>query len=146
MKSGKLLASPLGIDPSQWRRRIDRLLDERTSGEAGEAFAAINLWANEKEAILTAEIPGVDPESISVKVHGRVFSMEGERVREHAPERLDAECIRKEREHVPFSREVELPFEIESEHVRADYHHGVMTVMMPMREEVRARQVEVERL
>ena len=42
-------------------------------------FPAVNIWYNENEVLLSAELPGVDPNKINITVTGDQLTLEGER-------------------------------------------------------------------
>ena len=62
---------------SQLQRTVSRLFDESNAGSA--VFPLVNAWTDENETVVTAEVPGVDPKSISVTVTGDLLKIEGEK-------------------------------------------------------------------
>jgi HSP20 family protein len=99
------------VSPFEWRGypRID-------AREGAEHFT------------VTALIPGIDPQALEMTVLGNTLTLAGERKTE-APEGVT--WHRRERGAGKFLRTVDLPAEIDSEQVKADFSNGVLTVTLP---------------
>lgn len=120
-------------------REMNRVFGGYAAGEA--VFPALNVWSNDEAAILTAELPGVDPEKVDINVVKNLVTIEGEREAESAGD--DVERHRTERGSGRFSRNVRLPFEVENIQVTAGYKHGVLTVTLPRAEATKPRKIEI---
>jgi HSP20 family protein len=94
------------------------------------------------EIILKAELPGLRREDIELTVENTTLTVRGERRRDDSipHDRFH----RVERQYGPFSRSFTLPNTLDPSRVRADYRDGVLTVTLPLREEARPRQIQVE--
>jgi HSP20 family protein len=81
------------------------------------------------ELTVIAELPGVDPVSLSIVVGERTLVLAGERTRP----KLDG-CVyqQMEIEYGPFQRQVRLPEDVDPEHATARYEHGVVTISLPV--------------
>lgn len=86
------------------------------------------------------DLPGIDPESIDLQVERGELRLNAQR-RRHAPE--GAAFLVQERRDVKISRRVMLGDTLDVEHVDAEYHDGVLTLRIPLRESAKPRQVEV---
>lgn len=127
-------------DLKQMRRDFDRIF----TGYSPRETPAVNVWADAHEALVSVEVPGVDPKDIRLTVTGPTLSIEGERKPEtDAEEGSEAAFHRRERGYGRFSRTVRLPFEAESENVQAACRHGVLTVRLPRKESTKPRQIAV---
>ncbi len=125
-------------------RDLDRL--NRTFAAAASncyEFPAFNVWAGEEKAVITAELPGIDPASIDISVIGNSLTLKGSR----KPEELkEGEAYhRRERWYGDFSKTIEMPFAIEADKVEARFIKGVLHITasraaaeMPKRIEVKA--------
>ena len=95
-----------------------------------------------REIVLKAELPGLRRDDIVLTVENTTLTIKGERRRDEA---IPSERHhRTERQYGPFSRSFTLPNTLDGSRVRADYREGVLTVTLPLREEARPRQIEVE--
>jgi HSP20 family protein len=76
-----------------------------------------------------AELPGVDPLSLSIVVGERTLVLAGERTRP----KVDG-CVyqQMEIEYGPFQRQVRLPEDVDPERATARYEHGVVTISLPV--------------
>ena len=106
---------------------LDRWLG--TSKDRETQLPPINVWVNELGVIATAELPGLDAQNIEINIEGKVLTIRGEQAGEKADD--DASYRRRERREGPFSRSVELPFEVETKQVQARYERGVLEIVLP---------------
>lgn len=130
-------------DPFEDMRRIQREMNRlfRQAGEGG-AFPAANLWANENEAVLTAELPGVDPAKVDLTVHEDHLTLKGEREQDQPTEGVT--CHRAERLTGSFVRSFRLPFAVAADQVAASSRNGVLTVRLPRAESTKPKQITVQ--
>jgi HSP20 family protein len=113
-------------------------------------FAAPGGWVppvdvyqtGEHELVLKAELPDMSREEISVTVENLVLTVKGEK--KPSAEVKEKKFHHVERHYGAFTRSFSLPKTIDAEKVSADYRNGVLTVRMPLREEVKPRQIAVE--
>lgn len=89
---------------------------------------------------LRFDLPGVDPDCVDVTVERNVLTVTAERPEEE-PE--SATWLLRERPTGTHRREVRLGDKFETSKVEAAYDNGVLTVMVPVREEVLPRKVAV---
>lgn len=136
---------------SLWRemdrlqREMNRLMDGISGSESGtvsRGFPALNVWANEEHALITAEVPGIDVDDLDISIVGDTLTLTGRRP---LPETDgDVQWHRHERWHGDFSRSLQLPFKIDSDNVEATYEDGVLRVTLPRAEEDQPRQIAVK--
>lgn len=110
------------------------------TAEAGE-FPAVNIWTGDDRAVLTAEIPGVDPKAIELTVRNDTITIRGDREAEKVK---DGETyLRQERGAGRFVRSFALPFSVESEDVSAEYKNGILQVALPRAEADKPKRVAI---
>jgi len=102
---------------------------------------AINVWADEENIYVESELPGLDASDVEVLVTGRQLMVRGER---KPPVVEKGVWHRQERAHGKFQRTLELPLEIETASVQAQFQNGVLLVKLPKHAEIRPRRVEVQ--
>jgi HSP20 family protein len=78
---------------------------------------------------VVVELPGVDPQSVRVVAGERLLVVAGERTRPPAPGRVYQQM---EIEYGPFQRQVRLAEDVDPEHAKARFEHGVLTVELPV--------------
>lgn len=103
---------------------------------------AMNLRETREGFLLTAELPGVRRENISVRVDGGVLTVEGRRLPEE--DLKTAEPLRIEMSYGRFARTFPLPAPVDDSHVTARFHLGVLEIVLPRAAESRSRKIQVE--
>ncbi len=128
----------------QLRHEMNRLF----SGYRPEAcvnhseFPAINVWRSEEGLALTAELPGLDSDRLNVTVTTDSVTIGGERPAERLNE--GQAYHRRERLTEPFSRTVELPFDVDPQQAEASYKKGILILKLHRPEEQRPKKVVVQ--
>jgi len=107
----------------------------------GRQYPAVNFYELETEFLLTAEIPGTNPQELDVTLTGGVLTIRGKRgdVEGVAEERYR----RHERFHGAWQRSISLPERVEEEGLRAEFINGILKIHLPKAAEVRPRQIPI---
>jgi HSP20 family protein len=109
---------------------------------ASSVYPPLNLWEDESNLFVEAELPGFDMNDLEITVTGdNQLSIKGDRKQ---PEHEGGTWHRQERGYGTFSRLVELPEHVEAGNVTAEFKHGVLTITLPKKEEVKPRRIEVK--
>jgi HSP20 family protein len=104
-------------------------------------FPALNVWEDAEAVFVEAELPGFTMDDLELLVRGNEFTLRGTR------KPLDDEkavYLRRERGVGEFVRFINLPVEIDADHVEASLRDGVLTVRMPKHERSKARKIQVK--
>lgn len=134
-----------GWDPSReiesLRREMNRLFARTSPWEAPE-FPAMNIWVRDDDALVTAELPGIDAKDLDISVIGDTMTLSGNR---KADELKEGESYhRQERGSGSFARTVRLPFKVEADKVSAKYERGVLQITLPRAEEDKPKKIQVK--
>jgi HSP20 family protein len=109
----------------------------------GDWIPPVDIFENEKgEVVIKAELPGLRKEEIDLRVENNTLTIRGERRRQ--AEVKEEQYHRVERTYGSFSRSFALPGTVDSGRVSADYRDGVLTVVLPLKEEAKPRQIQVQ--
>ncbi len=131
-------------DPFRDLRRfqddVNRLFTTFTENR-GQDFPLINLWAGEDGIVVSAELPGIDPEKVNVSVHKNTLTLSGERPAEKPIE--GTQVLRRERFAGRFSRTVTLPFLVDPNQVKARTDAGVLLVHLPRPEADKPKRIQI---
>lgn len=101
----------------------------------GEFSPRLNVAESEKEIEVTAELPGIDEEDVEISISQDVLTIKGEKKQEQ--EESEGSLYRMERRYGSFCRSIELPSGVvDADEAQASYKNGVLTVLLPKREEV----------
>jgi HSP20 family protein len=124
-------------------RTLDEMFDRfLTQPAAGRPWApAVDIVENDKELILSADLPGVKMENIEVKLEDGTLTLSGAR-RFEGEEKKDG-YHRIERSYGSFRRAFALPDSVDPEHVSAKLENGVLRVTLPKKELAQPRTIKV---
>jgi len=109
---------------------------------AAPQLPGLNIWTGEEGALVTAALPGVQPDNLDISVLGQTLTLRGRRDPEALKE--DEAFHRRERPHGEFSRTVELPFRVDAQKVMAEFKDGVLELMLPRAAEDKPRRITVK--
>jgi HSP20 family protein len=103
----------------------------------------VDIFENDKhEIVLRAELPGLKREEIDIRVENNTLTLRGERKRD--AEVKQESYHRVERSYGSFSRSFSLPNTVSADKVSATFTDGVLTITLPLREEAKPRQIQVQ--
>lgn len=126
------------MDKTQEIAKKDEKNIEKTR-ELYEATPAVDIYENEDEILLHADMPGVVKENISVDIDNGTLSISG--VRELETE--GAETY-EEFTDVEYVRSFSVPQTIDVERVEAELKNGVLRLHLPKSEAAKPRQIEIK--
>jgi len=126
-----------------WRHPVSRGMFGRLPRVAEWQHApAVEVADCDGEYRLTAELPGMTPENIEIKLTDGQISIKGEKAEDHKEEKED--YIVNERRYGSFYRTLPLPSGVNSEAVSAHFKNGVLTVTMPKSAEAKSKERKIE--
>jgi HSP20 family protein len=143
-----------------WRGRIGRFmapfrqemeeLFERFLGEPiEEVEGAVRPWAprvdieeTDKEIVVKADLPGVEPKDVEVSVADGSLILRGEKKEEREEKKKSYHRV--ERFIGRFYREIPLPPGTDPDKITADSSKGVITVTIPKKPEVQPKKIPVK--
>jgi len=131
------------------QREFERLFKEAFSPMSGETEVSTRSWAppvdiyeTEDAIVLKAELPGIDPQDVEVRVEDNTLYLKGER--NYEKEVKEQNYHRIERSYGSFARSFTLPNSISAEKVKAEYKDGLLTLTMPKREEAKPKTIKID--
>ena len=135
-----------------FRDEMDRLFDSffgispwsstlHSSG-AGQWNPDLDITETDKDLVIRAELPGIDPKDVDVRVTGNVLTLSGEKKDEREDRKVGYH--RTERRYGSFFRSLELPANTKPAEVSAEFDKGVLMLHVPKDENAVAHKVEVK--
>ena len=123
-------------NPRGLRRRWRAIEQNEDSYRLG-----IDVHADEEAFVITAAVPGLEVENLTVEILDDVLTLRGE-----IPESPNGtgEFLLRERRAGKFERNLRLPDSVKAEETEARVANGVLTVRIPKAEEARPRLIEVK--
>jgi HSP20 family protein len=131
--------------------RMNRIFEDafRVQGRGGEEdwlggswAPPVDIYEHDGNLVLKAELPGIDPKDVDVRVENNVLTLRGERQFDSEVKRES--CHRVERAYGTFSRSFTLPNVVDTQNIKAEFKDGVLRVTMPKREEAKPKQIQVQ--
>jgi HSP20 family protein len=111
--------------------RMQREVDELFGARRERATPAVDVfYANDPpRAIVQAELPGIDPDAVTVEVRGRELLLTGERKPPQAEGRLYQQV---ELQHGAFRRVISLGADVLADEAKASYRDGILEITLPL--------------
>ena len=126
--------------------RFERLFEDfalPSLFEEREAWVpAFDVIENDKEYVLTAELPGIDPKDIDITISNGILTIKGEKKREE--ENKGEGYYFMERRYGAFQRSFRIPEEIKVDEVDATYKNGVLKLVLPKAEVNNVKKIEIK--
>lgn len=108
-----------------------------TKNKVVERTPSVDIWETAAEATIVANVPGVSQEALKVHVTDGVLSIEGRTERGPASE----EAAKTE---IVYARRFVLDDTIDVAAITAKVSNGVLTLVLPRREELKPRTIDVQ--
>jgi HSP20 family protein len=107
------------------QERLNRLVSNMQEGRETE-FPPINVWASDKNIVVVAEVPGIDPVDIDLQICNQTMTLKTKREIDEPEE--GQTFHRRECGYGQFTRSVELPYAIDAEKVNASFTNGMLRI------------------
>lgn len=108
------------------------------------AFPAINMGTTEDAVEIYAFAPGLDPATLEVNVEKGLLVVSGERKGEVPAASDKLTVYAQERFEGAFKRVLSLPEEVDPSRIQATYRDGILRIVVPKREAMKPRRIEVQ--
>ena len=134
----------LGFDPFVELRRMQSEMNRLFSGlstTAARDFPPINVWLGDDSVVVTAELPGVARNDVTINLQEDVLTLGGKR--EPKLQQDNVNWQRRERAYGTFQRAVQLPFRVDAEKVQARFDNGILEVELERLEADRPKKIEI---
>jgi HSP20 family protein len=119
--------------------RASNWLEAGPSG--GGAYPPINVFRKGDDFVIIAELPGVRKSDLDIQVKARTLRLSGKKSVEY---QKGASLHRRERLSGTFDRALSLPIEVDTDRVQAEYHDGVLALLLPRAAQDKPRTIQVK--
>lgn len=121
-----------------WMRSMDLAIEGL---RLGRPFPALNVFVTDSSFLITAELPGCDPDELEIHVGSGTLTLRGERsLQGTIPEE---KFRRSERPSGPWERTVTLPERIDEQQIRAEFTNGLLKLHLPKLPTTAPRQIKI---
>ena len=132
-----------GVIPEmlQLQREMNRLFSS-VGQKSPQDYPAINIWEKDQTAVVTAELPGIDTEKMDISGSGDILTIAAT---VDATSLAEGEIyLRQERGIGSFKRNIQLPFQVNSQQVEAKYDRGILIITLPRMQEDVPKKIKIK--
>jgi len=128
------------------REAMDRLFDDaftRPLSLSGvSAMPAIDMYQTADEVVVKATLPGLKAEDVDITVTGETLTLRGEFKQEN--EQKETSYHIREVRSGSFERSLLLPTDIKADKAKADFEAGILTISLPIADEVKPKSITIK--
>ncbi len=121
---------------------LNRMFGRRPEAARRNRRPAVNVWQGDDRIVLSADLPGFEPDDIDITVTRNAVTLRGGSTDVELQE--GQEWHRRERSVDAFERTIELPFEVDPDKTDAGYEKGVLTLELHRPEEPKPKKVQIK--
>ncbi len=101
----------------------------------------VDIYETENDVVVKAELPGVDPKDVDLRIENNVLTIRAERkvdqnIKEEMYHRM--ECC-----YGTFTRTFSIPTIVDEDKIKAEFKNGILTVTLPKKEAARPKQIKI---
>jgi len=129
------------------QRELSQMFEAPTSQNPEDAVyasdwsPAVDVKEEDKQFLISADLPGVNPDDIEVHMENGILTISGERESEKKDEREGYKRV--ERMRGTFFRRFNLPDSADAEAISAKSNHGVLEITIPKKAAEKSRRISV---
>lgn len=125
-----------------WQERLSRLWnDPLFRGEARLWQPSVDVVQTDDAVIVRADVPGVDPQDLDVRVHEQSVTLRGEVRRETESDEGGYHQV--ERRYGTFYRQLPLPAAVDPNSAEAAYKNGVLEIRLKKEQQAAGRRLNI---
>src|SRR5438552_17169958 len=129
--------------------RMNRLFHESYRAQGAEDdwalggtwAPAVDIYEQDNNIVLKAELPGVDPKDVDIRLENNTLALRGERKFDNEVKKENDHRV--ERAYGAFTRSFTLPTVVDQGNIKAEFKDGVLRVTLPKREEAKPKQIQI---
>ena len=121
---------------------ISRSKDDKNEYENAIWMPLTDIFEDKDKYTLKLDLPGIKKEAVKISFVDGKLSVSGERVQES--EHKDSKCHRIERSFGRYYRSFNLPENVQTDKINAEFKEGQLTISVPKAEEVKPKEIEIK--
>jgi HSP20 family protein len=122
---------------------VGRVFGETVPRQTVDSFDSLSPAAEVKregdKLMVLIAVPGIAPDKLDIDIVGRTLRVRGERSSEEKTESVMSDIA-----YGRFGRDFTLPEDIDAQHVQATYRHGMLELVLPLKESTKPHRIEVK--
>jgi HSP20 family protein len=111
------------------------------AGNGGDWGLPLDVAETDDNYVVTASIPGIDPDDLDITITDNVMTIRGERRQDENIE--NERYVLRERRHGMFARSIRFPVMVDADQIEASCDKGILTVALPKAETVKPRRINI---
>ncbi|MEX2465277.1 MAG: Hsp20/alpha crystallin family protein [Gemmatimonadota bacterium] len=111
----------------------------------GNWAPSVNVAETKESLVLTAELPGMREEDVSIELENNILTISGEKMEERAEGEDERRYHVWERSYGSFRRSFTLPRTVKADEITARFDNGVLTIDLPKAAEAKGRKIEISK-
>ena len=107
----------------------------------GEISPSVDIFEEENDFVLKAELPGIQKEDLNVTITENRITISGEKKKEEKVDKKDYHRV--ERSYGSFTRNFRLPDNVNGEAAKASFKEGVLEIRVPKTEQTKQKKINI---
>jgi HSP20 family protein len=129
-------------DAALIRRSLNELFNHSSFSSPKHEYPLLNAHESADKVTVTAEMAGATKEDVSIKFENGLLSISGNIKQRECTDKTT--LVRKERYEGAFEKSLKIPIKIDENKVTASLNDGILTIVLPKSDEVKARVIEIK--
>jgi len=110
----------------------------------GNLVPAIDVVEDDKQYVVTAELPGVERKDIDVSVSEGVLTINAERKIDEEDKDDKGRVVRRESRYGQYSRSMRLDASVNINSVKATHNNGILKLVLPKSDEAKSKKIAID--
>ncbi len=135
-------------DPFEALLNLQRALEERLESSwlqdfttSRGPFPPINVFQQGDDILAIIELPGIDKNELQIQAKENTIRISGRKSVDY-PNGVSVH--RRERMRGEFDRTLSLPVQLDPDHIKAEYQHGILALFLPRAERDKPRAIAIK--
>ncbi|MBN1153764.1 Hsp20/alpha crystallin family protein [candidate division KSB1 bacterium] len=131
------------------RKEMDQVFSSFMQGpsEANEEtstswFPMVDIYETDEQYVIKAELAGMNKEDVKINISENNLTLKGEK-KETEIKESNTRFHRRERVYGNFQRTFSLPYHVDPQKVSAEYKDGLLSIILPKKEEVKPKEIQI---
>jgi HSP20 family protein len=130
---------------NNYRNEQDRHFHHHHSSEdesgTCDCHPLVDISESKDDFVIKAELPGMSKGDVKINIADDILTISGDKKADDKEEGHTFHRI--ERTYGKFQRNFSLPAHIQSDKIKASFKDGILTIMLPKKEEVKPKEISI---
>jgi HSP20 family protein len=123
------------------RKDVERALNSRSATALGRQYPPVNLYESKDAVVVTAEMPGVNRDTVSITLTGDVLSVSGNVIAQ--VDESAYKVVRRERAIGIYEKQIRIPQTVDHNAIGASLVNGILTITLTKTEAAKPKQISI---